>query len=261
MTSKTWAIITGASSGIGTELARELAGLSYNLVIVARREERLNQLALELKSKYSVKVQVITLDLLKDGACERLYAETKDLNIEILINNAGFGLCKKFADTSMDSIKNIMKLNMEVPTELTRLYLKDMLKTGSGYICQIASIASYLPVPYYSVYGATKSYLRHFSNTLYYELKNTGVSHTVFNPGFTRTEFFDVAGQKLVFNQNIISQSSNTVAKRALKAMFRKKRSALSSFINWYTACVIGTFIPKTLIANFVLRDMKKTHE
>lgn len=261
MTNETWAIITGASSGIGKELAKELAALSYHLVLVARREDRLNQLASELRSKHKIKVEVIALDLLDKNACKILYAQTKNLNIEILINNAGFGLCKKFADTSMDSIKNIMKLNMEVPTELTHLYLQDMLKKDSGYICQIASIASYLPVPYYSVYGATKSYLRHFSNTLYYELKKTGVSHTVFNPGFTRTEFFDVAGQKLVFNQSIISQSSNTVAKKALKAMFQKKRSALSSFINWYTACVIGTFIPKTLIAYFVLRDMNKAHE
>lgn len=261
MMTETWAVITGASSGIGEALARELASSSYNLVIVARREARLLELKKILESKYSIKVKPITLDLLSQDAAQNLYGQTKDLNVEILINNAGFGLCNAFVDSDYKTIEDMMRLNMQIPTELTHYYLKDFKRKNNGYICQIASIASYLPVPYYSVYGATKSYLRHFSNSLYYELKGTGVSHTVFNPGFTRTEFFDVAGQKLVGNQSIISQSSETVAKNVLKAMFKRKRSSLSGFINWYTGCIIGSFVPKSLIANFILRDMKKGHE
>ena len=188
-------LITGASSGLGTALARRFARAGAQLILVARRADRLADVADELKT-LDAGVTVITADLVKPGACEELVLEvTRDgRNVDVLINNAGVGEYGRFAEQDIDALDRMMRLNMDALVRLTHLLLPPMLERRSGHVMNIASTAAYQPTPYMGVYGATKAFVLSFSMALWEEVRRKGVGVTCICPGPIKTEFFDHGG-------------------------------------------------------------------
>jgi short-subunit dehydrogenase len=193
---KNTALITGASSGIGKELAHIHAEKGGDLVIVARRKEALEELKKQLEEKYNITVKVIAKDLSKENMAQEIYDELKKENIEIdyLINNAGFGGQGKFHERKWEKDRNMMQVNMVTPTQLCRLFLPDFVKKNSGKILNVSSTASYVPGPLQAVYYATKSYFQFFSNAIAEELHDTDITVTNLMPGATATGFAKQAG-------------------------------------------------------------------
>jgi short-subunit dehydrogenase len=188
-------LLTGASSGIGAALARQLAGEGAKLVLVARRADRLAALAEELKRR-GAGVTNIVADLTQSGACERVVAEARGAagEIDILINNAGMGEYGRFLDQDAGSLDRMMTLNMTAVVRLTQLTLPEMVSRHSGHIVNVASVAGHMPTPYMTVYGATKAFVLSFSLGLWAEVRRKGVGVTCICPGPVRTEFFDRGG-------------------------------------------------------------------
>lgn len=196
MANKKTALITGASSGIGKEFARIHAERGGDLVIVARREEKLNELKAELESKHSVAVTVIVKDLSQPNAPTEIYDQVTKAGIEIdyLINNAGFGGRGKFHERDWQTDLTMINLNVVALTALTRLFLPDMVKRNEGKILNVSSTASLLPGPLQAVYYATKAYVTSFSNAIAEELHDTKITVTALLPGATETEFGSTSG-------------------------------------------------------------------
>lgn len=190
------ALITGASTGIGKELCKVHAEKGGDLIIVARRKEKLEQLKSELENKNSINVMVITKDLSLPNSPKEIYDEVKSADIEIdyLINNAGFGGRGKFHERDWDKDYAMINLNIVALTALTRLFLPDFVKRNSGKILNVSSTASFMPGPLQAVYYATKSYVTFFSNALAEELYDTNITVTTLMPGATETEFAKVSG-------------------------------------------------------------------
>jgi short-subunit dehydrogenase len=189
------AVITGASSGIGVEFANRFAERGANLVLVARRKDRLESVAKQIQSKHKVKVDVVVADLAEVGSAEKLFKtlQRKKLQIDVLVNNAGFGTMGEFKNHDLDRIAEEIQLNVSTLVQLTRLALPAMLQRDSGVVVNIASTAAYQPVPYMAVYAATKAFVLSFTEALWGELIGTGVSAIALSPGGTKTEFFEVA--------------------------------------------------------------------
>ena len=209
------ALVTGASSGIGRDIARELSKKGYDLVIVARNKERLEELKQELKTK----VEVISLDLSKKENCMKLHEEVKD--IDVLINNAGFGDFGKFVDTDIEKEIQMIELNITSVHLLTKLYLKDMVKENKGRILNVASIAGFMPGPLMATYYATKNYIIKLSEAIREELKKqkSDVKISILCPGPVKTNFNNVANVKFELH----SLTSEYVAKYAVKEMLKNK--------------------------------------
>ena len=184
-------VITGASSGIGLEMAKILASKNYNLILVARNFDRLQSIKHDLESKYSIKVKIFRKDLSLSANAEALYLEIKKENLEVeyLINNAGVGNYGHFIETSLQEELNMIELNISSLVILTKLFSQDMVKRGSGSIMNVASLLSFLPFPYYSVYSASKSFVLAFSETVNAELEGTGVMVKALCPGPIDTGF------------------------------------------------------------------------
>ncbi len=212
------ALITGASSGIGRDMAKYLAQKGWDLVVVARRTERLLQLKEELSN---VDVMCITADLSKHEDCMRVYEQTKGVEINMLINNAGFGLAGHFDDTDLDTELKMIDTNVKAMHILTKLYLRDFVKRDSGVILNVASIAGFMPGPLLATYYATKNYVLRLSQAIYKELKKKGSKVTIsaLCPGPINTEFFDVANVKFL----ISGVNSERVAKLAVDKALKGK--------------------------------------
>lgn len=189
------ALITGASSGIGVEFATKLAARGANLILVARREDRLKQLAAELSKQHRVSATVIAADLSLPNAAVDLFKQLKrkKLKVDVLINNAGFGTIGRFDAMDEVKISDQIRLNVLALVELTRQALPAMLQRNTGVVLNIASTASYQPVPYMAVYAATKAFVLSFTEALWGELRGTNVHALALSPGGTKTEFFEVA--------------------------------------------------------------------
>jgi len=190
------AVITGASSGIGLELARLMAADGYDLIVTARRSDRLRQLADELHGLHGTSVLIVEMDLAQPFATEALWQEIVSItpDIDVLVNNAGFGEAGNFTDTSPENIERMIHLNISTLTLLTRRALPGMINRKSGKILNVASLAGFQPGgPGMSVYYATKSYVLSFSRSIRRELSGTGVTVTTLCPGATRTEFEETA--------------------------------------------------------------------
>ncbi len=189
------ALITGASSGIGKEFARIHAERGGDLVIIARREDRLKELKKELEKKHKVKVMIITKDLTQPNAAKEIYDEVKKAKIKIdyLINNAGFGGLGKFHERDWETDLAMINLNIVALTALTRFFLPDFVKRNRGKILNVSSTASMMPGPLQAVYYATKAYVTSFSNALNEELHDTNITVTALMPGATETEFGKVS--------------------------------------------------------------------
>jgi len=192
------ALITGASSGIGEQFARAFAARGANLILVARRTDRLSTLASEIESKTKSKVTTVTLDLSKPSSSSELVKilAEKNATIDVLINNAGFGTNLRLQNQDLSRIRQEIGLNVTTLTELTASYLPQMIAKNSGTIINIASTAAYQAVPGMSVYAATKAYVLSLTEALWGELRGTNVKALAVSPGATETEFFDVAGGK-----------------------------------------------------------------
>ena len=232
------ALITGASSGIGLETAYVYAKNGYNLVLVARRIENLNSIKTEIESKYANKVTVFNIDLSQLKSAETLYNKVVDANltIDVLINNAGFGIYKEFNNSNLEEEENMLILNMVTLTKLTKLFIPSMIKKGNGNIINIASTAAYQPIPGLATYSATKAYVMNFSEAIAFELKDKNVFVTVICPGATQSEFSKVAGfeENAEFFNKI--PSSKTLAQFIFNAMKAKKTNAIHGFKNNFLA-------------------------
>lgn len=214
------ALITGASSGIGRDMARELASLGYNLILVARNQEGLNKIKEELLEKYvNIEITVIALDLSDKKNCYQLYEQVK--NIDILINNAGFGLFGRFNKTDIEKEVNMIQTNVTAVHILTKLYLKDMMEKNSGHILNVASIAGFMPGPLMATYYATKNYIVSLTRAIHKELKkeHSKVKISLLCPGPVDTNFNNVANVKF----KIPGLSSQYVARYAIKNMLKGK--------------------------------------
>jgi len=185
------ALITGASFGIGLELARIFAREGHNLVLVARSGDRLRQLAAELEKAHGTRSLILTTDLSDPGAPAYVFDQTgrAGIFVDFLVNNAGFGQYGLFADSDLEECLRQIQLNVSTLTHLTRLYVAEMIAHGSGRILNVASTAAFQPGPLMAVYFATKAYVLHFSEALANELEGTGVTVTCLCPGATATEF------------------------------------------------------------------------
>ena len=252
------ALVTGASSGLGVDFARELAALGARLVLVARREDLLKQVQAEIKNAHGVEVTTVALDLGSSSAPQALFDLLKQqhLQIDVLINNAGFGLFGPELDISWERTQQMLQLDIVALTHLTKLFARDMVKRRSGCIMQIASIGAFQPTPGYAAYSAAKSYVLSFGEALSYELRGTGVSCTVVSPGVTATEFLLVAGQKPTPYQRLTMMSSAKVARIGVRAMRARRTSIITGWINWLLAMSVR-FTPKPAVLWLADRFMK----
>lgn len=226
---KQTALITGASSGIGKELSRIHAEKGGNLIVVARREDKLDALKFELEKKYSVSVTTIVKDLSKPNAAKELFDEVQNLNIQVdyLINNAGFGLRGKFHELPWERQQQMINLNMVALTELMYLFLPQMIERNSGKILNTSSTASFMPGPLQAIYFATKSYVTFLSNALAEELSDTNISVTNLMPGATESEFAQTSGMVAtgLFEKTVTARS---VAEDGYQGMLKGKLDVIS---------------------------------
>lgn len=214
------ALITGSSSGIGRDMARELAKQNYDLILVARNEDGLNQLKIELKKDYpNIKVTTFAMDLSKKENCYKLFEEAK--NIDILINNAGFGLFGRFVETDLEKEINMINTNVTAVHILTKLYYQEMNKRNCGKILNVASIAGFMPGPLMATYYATKNYVVSLTRAIKKEIKKSKskVKISLLCPGPVNTNFNNVANVKFKIN----GLSSQYVARYAIKKLLNNR--------------------------------------
>ncbi|MGE0713492.1 MAG: SDR family NAD(P)-dependent oxidoreductase [Planctomycetota bacterium] len=240
------ALVTGASSGIGEELARRLAAEGANLVITARRKERLEGLANELRQAHGVDVRVIASDLEDPAAAQRLFDETEGagLAVDVLVNNAGFGAYLDFVEVDWARYQGILQVNVIALTELSRLFLPKMVERRHGHLMNVASMGAYMPCPSFAVYAATKAYVRNLTEAIDYELKGTGVRAIVINPGPTQTEFMDHANQKLKSGSDLALMSAKRCANIAVDKMLAGRRTVITGFLNAFSMFLLR-FVPR----------------
>lgn len=239
------ALITGASSGIGAEFARRYAELGHDLVLAARRTDRMQLLADELTQKHGIKAKVIAADLSKPGAAEKLASEV-DVDVDVLINNSGFGHIGPFELEGIQSIADEINVNVAALTQLSRIYFAKMKSRGSGAIINIASTASYQPISNMAVYGATKSYVLNFTEALWGEAQGSGVKVLAVSPGPTETEFFKIA-EGHTLDKKILSSSQVVDAAFAGLAANHKKPSIVVGGKNALMAFV-AKLAPKRVV-------------
>ena len=239
-------VITGASSGIGTELARGLARRGYPLLLVARRKERMDELAEELQAQYSVEVEVQALDLSDAGAREQLASRLRTEPVAGLCNSAGFGTSGIFQELPVERESEEVVLNSLALMELTHAALPGMVERGAGAVLNIASIAGFQPMPYMAVYSATKAFVQTFSEAVHEELSGTGVSVTVLCPGPVPTEWGEIANAER-FSIPIAQVSPQAVAEAAIAGMVDGKRSVVPGLVP-KAVSIGGRYMPRTLL-------------
>lgn len=253
----TTALITGASSGIGAELARIHARGGGNLVLVARNRGRLENIKAELEAAYGIEVAIFCFDLCVANAAQELFDAASGIEIDILINNAGFGWYGKFHEEDPSRYEAMMQLNMCALTSLTRLYLPEMIERGHGRILNVASSAALLPGPLMAVYFATKSYVLSFSQAIAEELRGTGISVTVLCPGPVDTDFIARANLQDIrlFSR---PQNASRVAKFGYEAMLKGRLVAfedprLRFLLEW-----IVPLLPRKMLLGISRRLLEK---
>jgi len=233
MSKKGWAVVTGASAGLGAEFVRQLAKRGYDVVLVARRRDRLVALAREVEAAHSVKTEIVEADLAAAGATAALVKKLDELGVvvEVLVNNAGVGLYGFAIDQSVEKSTAMIELNIVALTELSLALGRKMAERGSGGILNVSSTASFQPDPYFAVYGATKAYVTSFSLALASEVKSRGVRVLAHCPGPTRTEFNDVADVRAGASDLLYMSAERCVA-IGLRALERGKWLVVTGWLN-----------------------------
>lgn len=244
------ALVTGASSGIGAEIARELARRGHAVALVARREDRLRSLATELESDHGVSAMPIGADLAdpadRDSLAERIAAQNR--SVEILVNNAGFGSRGEFAGNDRGRMVEMVRVNVEAVVDLTSRFLPGMAKRGRGAVINIASVASFQPLPGSATYAASKAFVLSFSEAIRTEQRGSGVSVTAVCPGPVKTEFTDAAGMGGVERDtpDLIWMSAEEIARHAVEGAEHDKRVVVPGALN-RAQSIAGQHVPRGL--------------
>lgn len=254
------ALITGASNGIGLELAKVHASKGGDLVLVARNKSKLDELKIVLEKQYRIKVYTIGKDLSAFNAAQEVYDETiqQKIQIDYLINNAGFGDFGMFVETDWNKELQMINLNITTLTQFTKLYLQDMVKRRSGKIMNVASTAAFQSGPTMAVYYATKAYVLSFSEAVDNEVSDKGITVTTLCPGPTESGFQAVAAMEesnLVRGKKL--PTSKEVAEYGYKAMMKGKTVAIHGFMNWIMANSVR-FTPRALVVKITRKIQDK---
>lgn len=239
-----WALITGASSGIGEGFAKRLASENMNLILVARREERLKKLSDELKEKYNVSIVIAPVDLSKENFIEDLKKFVEDREVGMLINNAGFGSAGEFANSDVEQQANMIRVNCIAPTILTHRFVQPMKERKKGAIIFLGSLVAYQPTPLTTTYSATKAFNLFMSEGLWYELRDYDIDVLALNPGGTDTEF----QKKANTSSGPVSRTVEEVVSTAMKNL-GKRISVVDGFYN-----KLLSFVPRIVTRKFIVR-------
>jgi short-subunit dehydrogenase len=248
MKSQKTVLITGASGGIGYELSKLFAADGYNLILVARSADKLEQLAAELTKDRSITVTNMPKDLSDPSAPQQIFdaVQSKGLSVDELVNNAGFGVQGPFANSSLEEAHQMLQLNIGALTELTRLFLPDMLARKSGRILNVGSTGSFAPVASMAVYGATKAYVLSFSEALAEELRGSGVTVTALCPGVTYTGFQERAGIHSIGTLRMGGMEAADVARIGYRAMQQGRAVVITGLFNQFMI-FSNRFSPRSL--------------
>jgi len=255
------ALVTGASSGIGATFARQLASRDYNLVLVARSHNKLQQLAQQLEKDHSIYTVVIPQDLTQPKAAQTLFdtVTAKGVNIDLLINNAGFCDYGLFADSSLTRQLEMIQLNISALVALTHLFLRPMRQQGEGGIINVSSIAGFQPIPYLSIYAATKAFVLNFSEAIWEENQDASITVTCVCPGPTETEFF----MKANFPNSVTESSQHNytspeeVVQAALNAFWHKQASIVPGGLGNQLIANLGRFLPRETLVKAVANQFR----
>ena len=254
-------LITGASSGIGHDMAEIFAEKKYDLVLVSRSIKKLEKIKDELEKEHGVKVLCFSTDLSKENSAEKVlgFTEKNKIDIDILVNNAGVGLFGEHVDAGPDEISSMLHLNIISLAELSYFYGKKMKEKGGGKILNVSSMAAYQPTPYFAAYGASKSFVLNFSEALAKELEDYNVTVTCLSPGPTNTAFFNTIDEKgsvtSHFDQGIRA-SSKKVAEIGVNALFKNKLSVMVGGLNKIRAFSLR-FASRKMVAAISKKIMK----
>jgi uncharacterized protein len=244
------ALVTGASSGIGAALARELASRGYSIALAARREERLRSLATDLSGEHGVSAEVIAADLGDPAGRDQMAEDlrTRGRSVEVLVNNAGFGHQADFATSPRERMVEMVRVNVEAVVDLTSRFLGPMVERGRGSVINVASIGAFQPLPGSAVYGASKAFVLSFSEAIRTELRGSGVSVTAVCPGPVRTEFTEAAGIPGVEDRTpgIAWMSAQDIARNAIDGAADDKRVVVPGMLNRASA-LAGQHSPRAV--------------
>lgn len=248
-----FALITGASKGIGKAIARELASKGFDLLLVARTESLLTAVAEEIKKDFGKTVHWLAADLSDASSSQKIFdwCGQNHFTLSVLVNNAGYGLSGKFNTYSLEENLQMVKVNVGTVIELTQLFLPQLQLQPKSYILNISSTSAYQAVPYLALYGASKAFVLQFSRALRYELKHTTVSVTCISPGTTDTDFAHRAnvGEKALKTAEKFNMTPEAVAKVAVESMLKEKTEVVVGFINKLSAFLVR-LVPKKLSEN-----------
>jgi short-subunit dehydrogenase len=256
----TTALITGASSGIGKAFAQELAARKINLVLVSRSEEKLHQLAKQLQEQYQIQVDVIVKDLTETDASDVVFdaTKTKKLTIDLLINNAGFGDYGDFAERDRERQIKIVQLNILALVDLTHKFLPLMRQRRSGSIINVSSITAFQPIPYLSVYAASKAFILSFSEALWAENRHYGVRVLVTCPGPIETNFFAEANFPPTLLGNVDkAYSSKEVVYQSLQALENGQPTLIMGDITTQIRSTLARLVPRKLLLSLLAKQFK----
>ncbi len=235
-----WALVTGASSGIGAEFANRLAERGMHLILTARRENLMEELAADLHTRHGTSTKIIPADLTIPEDRSRLVQTIRDENItvELLVNNAGFAIVGEIEKTDPQNVQRMIQLNIAALTDLTYRYLPEMMERQHGAIINIASVAGFQPVAYMGAYAASKAYVLHFTEAIWAEAREKKVTVLGLCPGVTRTDFFAIAGVPSWLKKHR-SHSPRQVVKSALKALEKKRQYTVTGWKNYLLSLAV----------------------
>jgi uncharacterized protein len=250
-----WALVTGASAGIGAALAEELARGGTNVVLTARRRERLEELAQKVQTAHKIQTKIFVADLRQADAPDKIFQFTKEqgIAVELLINNAGFGAYGEFQTLETDKLMEMVQVNCAAVVHLTRLYLPEMVARRHGDVLMVASTASFQSVPYLSTYAATKAFDLLFAEGLAEEMKPYGVRVCALCPGSTESEFAEVAGQSHIAATRANRETAEKVAQTGLRALAAGKSYVISGLGN-YLGMLGQRLVSRRMVARIAAR-------
>jgi len=252
-----YAVVTGASSGIGWHISKELAIKGYSLVAVSNQAQQLINLKSELEKSYQIKVLTVDCDLSKNNAAENIFdfCQKKNLNVEVLVNNAGILVHGELVNTDLIRAKNILQLHMNTPVMLCRLFGKVMVKNQKGYILNVSSISAVMPYPTISLYGPSKTFLRRFTKALRIELKEKKVIVSCLIPGATATALYDPDKINIPLAMRLgVMKKPGFVARAGVAALFKNKAESIPGLANKFIMFIIH-FLP-IFVIGFIYRKI-----